>query len=120
MLLHAIADALLGGSGCGDIGTHFPSSDPALKGIDSRDIVKSVIDRVGLNHWEPHYVDATIIAQRPRLSPVLSQIMESVASILGLPVTAVNVKATSTDRVGAIGGGHGIAAYAIVTLHRVQ
>ena len=120
VLLHAIADALLGGSGCGDIGTHFPSSDPALKGIDSRDIVKSVIDRVGLNHWEPYYVDATIIAQRPRLSPVLSQIMESVASILGLPVTAVNVKATSTDRVGAIGGGHGIAAYAIVTLHRFQ
>ena len=120
VLLHAIADALLGGGGCGDIGNHFPSSNPALKGMDSRAIVKSVIDRVGLNHWEPYYVDATIIAERPQLSPVLGQIMESVASILGLPVADVNVKATSTDRVGAIGEGHGIAAYAIVTLHRFQ
>jgi len=117
-LLHAIADALIGAGGLGDLGKHFPSSDPALAGIDSRAIISQVVNMLSERGWVPQFVDATIVAQRPILRPYLQEIARNVASALGLPAEAVNLKATSTDRLGAIGQGQGIAACAIATLHR--
>lgn len=118
VLLHAIASAVLGAAGLGDLGRHFPSSDPSLKGIDSRKILQRSVTLAGERGWVVEYVDATIVAQRPKLASYLEQIGRSVAQNLGLEPGQVNVKATSTDHVGAIGQGEGIAAQAIATVRR--
>jgi 2-C-methyl-D-erythritol 2,4-cyclodiphosphate synthase len=118
VLLHAIASAFLGAAGIGDLGTHFPSSDPAYRGIDSSELVRITLDRVRAAGWLPEYLDATIIAQRPRLSTHVPAIRQRVAEIAGLSPEWVNVKVTSTDHVGAIGEGKGIAAQATATVRR--
>jgi len=117
VLLHAVADALLGAAGLGDLGRHFPSSDPAYAGADSGGLLRTVKDMLAERGWRPEYLDATIVAQRPRLSPFQNEIETSIAAILDLNPASVNVKVTSTDRVGAIGRGEGIAAHAVVTIH---
>ena len=116
VLLHAIADAVLGASGLGDLGTHFPSTAPELAGIDSRILVRKVVEMASERGWSVAYVDATIVAQRPKLGPYLERMRLSIAETLGVEPGFANVKATSTDRVGAIGRGEGIAAQAIATL----
>jgi len=118
VLLHAIADALLGAAGLGDLGRHFPSSDPAYAGIDSGVLLRRVLDMLREHGWGVEHVDATIVAQRPRLSPFQTGMAASVASLLGLGPALVNVKVTSTDRVGAIGKSEGIAAQAVATIRR--
>ncbi|MBM3959791.1 MAG: 2-C-methyl-D-erythritol 4-phosphate cytidylyltransferase [SAR202 cluster bacterium] len=115
VLLHAVASAVLGAAGLGDLGRHFPSSDPALRGVDSRTILARAVTLARASGWVVEYVDATIVAQRPKLAPYLEQIGKSVAGTLGLADAQVNVKATSTDHVGAIGRGEGIAAQAMAT-----
>ena len=118
VLLHAVADALLGAAGLGDLGRHFPSSGPAYAGIDSSVLLQRVLDMLQERGWGVEHVDATIIAQRPRLSPFQAEMTASIASLLGLDSASVNVKVTSTDRVGAIGKGEGIAAQAVATIRR--
>jgi 2-C-methyl-D-erythritol 4-phosphate cytidylyltransferase/2-C-methyl-D-erythritol 2,4-cyclodiphosphate synthase len=116
VLLHAITSALLGAAGLGDMGSNFPSSDVSLKGIDSAELLRRSLEKMKQSGWEAEHVDATIIAQRPRLSGHVGAIRDRIASVIGLDPTSINIKVTSTDHVGAIGEGKGIAAQAIATL----
>lgn len=116
VLLHAVASALLGALGAGDLGRYFPSSDPALAGISSRRIIGEVAARVRAAGLTVANVDATVIAQEPRLAPHLDAMRASLADLLGVGEERVNVKATSTDGLGAIGRGEGIAAQAVALL----
>jgi len=116
VLLHAIASALLGALGEGDLGRHFPSSDPALAGIPSGAIVKRVVAMVRAADLRIGNVDATVVAQAPRLAPHLQKMQAAVADLLGVDASRVNVKATSTDGLGTLGRGEGIAALAVALL----
>ena len=118
-LLHALASALLGALGQGDLGRHFPSSDPSLRGIASVEILKRVAGLVAAEGYSVANLDATIIAQEPRLGGYLAKMESTIADVLGVAQTRVNVKVTSTDRLGAIGRGEGIAAQAAVLLEAV-
>ncbi|MDP8922102.1 MAG: 2-C-methyl-D-erythritol 2,4-cyclodiphosphate synthase, partial [Chloroflexota bacterium] len=119
-LVHAIVDALLGAAGRGDIGQWFPSSDARWAGADSVDVLlRMVVDTLRGEGWTIINVDATVIAQRPRLAAHLPAMRERLAPALGLPLEAVSVKATTTDHLGALGRGEGIAAQAVVLLARV-
>jgi 2-C-methyl-D-erythritol 2,4-cyclodiphosphate synthase len=116
VLLHAIASALLGALGAGDLGSHFPSSDPGLEGIRSGEILGRVVAMVRDQGFSLGNLDATVIAQEPRLGGHLAKLRSSVAALLDAPEDRVNVKVTSPDRLGAIGRGEGIAAQAVVLL----
>jgi len=116
VLLHAVASALLGALGEGDLGRHFPSSDPELAGISSRVIVERVAALVRAAGLAVGNVDATVVAQAPRLAPYLGKMRDALADALGVDSARVNVKATSTDGLGAIGRGEGIAALAVALL----
>jgi len=116
VLLHAVASALLGALGEGDLGQHFPSSDPGLAGISSRVIVERVAALVRAAGLAIGNVDATVVAQAPRLAPYLGKMRDALADALGVDSSQVNVKATSTDGLGAIGRGEGIAALAVALL----
>ena len=116
VLLHAVASALLGALGEGDLGRHFPSSDPALAGISSRVIVERVAALVRAAGLAVGNVDATVVAQAPRLAPHLARMRAAVADALGVDSSRVNVKATSTDGLGTLGRGEGIAALAVALL----
>jgi 2-C-methyl-D-erythritol 2,4-cyclodiphosphate synthase len=118
VLLHAVASALLGALGDGDLGEHFPSSDPALAGVASSVLLSRVMQRVRDRGFELGNLDATVVAQVPRLAPHREKMAASVADTLGVERERVNVKLTSTDRLGAIGRGDGIAASAVVLLER--
>jgi 2-C-methyl-D-erythritol 2,4-cyclodiphosphate synthase len=115
-LLHAITSALLGAMGEGDLGVHFPSSDPELEGIASAKLLAHVLTLVAARGFKIGNVDATVIAQEPRLAPHLDKMRGAVAGLLAVENERVNVKATSTDHLGAIGRGEGIAALAVVLL----
>lgn len=114
VLLHAIASALLGAIGAGDLGTHFPSSDPAIEGIASGEILRRALGLVRDAGFVLGNLDATVVAQRPRLAGHVAAMRESVAKLLGVSAERVNVKVTSTDGLGAIGRAEGIAATAVV------
>jgi 2-C-methyl-D-erythritol 2,4-cyclodiphosphate synthase len=116
VLLHAICDALLGAAALGDIGKHFPDSDPRYKGIDSRELLRHVGGLLKLRGYTVANVDATIIAQAPRMSPHIPQMVQNIAADLGIEAGAVNVKATTTEELGFTGRGEGIAAQAICLL----
>jgi len=116
VLLHAIASALLGALGEGDLGRHFPSSDPRLKGVASREILAQVVSFVHEAGLALANLDATVVAEVPRLGPYVVQMEAAIAQVLGVPEERVNVKVTSTDALGAIGRGEGIAASAVVLL----
>jgi 2-C-methyl-D-erythritol 2,4-cyclodiphosphate synthase len=115
-LLHAVSDAILGAIGAGDLGSHFPSSDPALRGVDSAVLLAQVCDRMCEAGFRIGNVDATVVAQAPRLSPYQTAMRERVAELLGVESGAVNVKLKSADRLGALGREEGIAAHAVVLL----
>jgi 2-C-methyl-D-erythritol 2,4-cyclodiphosphate synthase len=116
VLLHAVASALLGALGEGDLGRHFPSTDPALAGISSRAIVERVVSLVRAADLAIGNVDATLVAESPRLATHLAKMQAALADALGADPARVNVKATSTDGLGAIGRGEGIAAFAVALL----
>lgn len=116
VLAHAVADALLGALGAGDLGTHFPSSDPAWAGTSGAELLDPVLGRIDAAGLRIENVDATLIAQEPRLAPYTAAIRKGLAAMLRLEDGRVNVKVTSTDRLGAIGRGEGIAAQAVVLL----
>lgn len=113
VLIHAICDALLGAAGLGDIGKHFPDSDPRYKGIDSRKLLRHVASLLDAQGWKTGNVDATIIAQAPRMAPHIPAMRTHLAEDLGIAVAALNVKATTTERLGFTGRGEGIAAEAV-------
>ena len=116
VLLHAIADALLGAAALGDIGKHFPDSDPTYKGADSRTLLRTVVQRVREAGWQVGNIDATIIAQAPKMAPHIAQMQANIASDCRVLVGAINVKATTTEQLGFTGRGEGIAAQASVLL----
>lgn len=116
VLLHAVANALLGALGEGDLGRHFPSGDERLRGIASREILARVVTMVRDRGMRVVNLDATLIAQAPRLAVHQSSMETAVAEVLEVSKSAVNVKVTSTDRLGAIGNGDGMAATAVVLL----
>jgi len=115
-LIHAIIDALLGAAGEGDIGRHFPPGEETTRGIDSRELLKRVQRLIAARGFAIHNVDATVIAERPRLAMHIDAMRESIAVVLGLPPGQVNVKATTNERVGDIGAGLAIAAIAVALL----
>lgn len=116
VLLHALCDALLGAAALGDIGQHFPDTDPAYRGCDSRELLRRTWTLVGERGLRPVNVDATVIAQTPRLAPHVAQMRGCIAADLQLPVDCVSVKATTSEGLGFIGRREGIAAQAIVLL----
>jgi len=116
VVIHALCDALLGAAGLGDIGRHFPDTDAAYAGIDSRILLRRVIESLRGLGLAVHNADLTIVAQRPRLAPFLEDMNRVLAMDLGCPVDRVNVKATTTERMGFTGRGEGIAAFAVVLL----
>lgn len=116
VLLHAVASALLGALGEGDLGSHFPSDDPALAGIASTRLLERVMAQVEARGLALVNLDTTVVAQEPRLAPHLGALRAGLAAALGSDPSRVNVKVTSTDRLGAIGRSEGIAAFAVVLL----
>lgn len=113
VLLHAIADAILGAAGLGDIGQHFPNTDPSIKDIDSRDILKKVILLIQEKKYSIINIDATVICELPKLAPYIDRMKNNIALDCHLDIKAVNVKATTTETLGFTGRGEGIAAQAI-------
>ena len=116
VLLHAITDALLGAAALGDIGRHFPDTDPAYRGADSRALLRAAMAKVGAAGYSVANVDATIIAQAPKMAPHIPAMIAFIAADLGLKPGQVNVKAKTTERLGFTGRGEGIAAEAVVLL----
>jgi 2-C-methyl-D-erythritol 2,4-cyclodiphosphate synthase len=116
VLLHAITDALLGAAGLGDIGRHFPDTSPAYRGADSRALLRAALAKVTAAGHVVANVDATIIAQEPRMAPHIPAMIENITADLGLRPGRVNVKAKTTERLGFTGRGEGIAAEAVVLL----
>jgi 2-C-methyl-D-erythritol 2,4-cyclodiphosphate synthase len=114
VLLHAICDALLGAAGLGDIGRHFPDSDPANKDADSRSLLREVRSRIG--RYRIVNIDATILAQEPRMAPHVARMAENIAADLGIGPGSINIKATTTERLGFLGRLEGIAAQAVVLI----
>jgi 2-C-methyl-D-erythritol 2,4-cyclodiphosphate synthase len=114
VLLHAICDALLGAAGLGDIGHHYPDTDPAFSGIDSRKLLRDVAHKLAGLKLKVVNVDATIVAEGPRMAPHVKRMAANIAADLGIEPGAVNIKATTTERLGFIGRGEGIAAIAVV------
>ncbi len=119
-LTHAVIDAALGGAGLGDIGTHFPSSDERYEGVDSIALLRATRELLADSGWRVTYVDATIIAEEPRLNQFVSQMADNLSVALGLDANMVNVKATTTDGLGFTGRREGIAALAVATLESIE
>lgn len=120
VLLHAVCDALLGAAALGDIGKHFPDTDGDYKGIDSRILLKRVIDIIENNGYRVVNTDCTVIAQRPKLSPYTEQMKENIANDCRIAVSAVNVKATTEEGLGFTGAGEGIAAHAVCLIEKIH
>ena len=114
--LHALMDALLGAAGKGDIGKHFPDTDDKYEGADSRRLLRVVVEMLQKDGWQVNNVDVTIIAQRPKLAPFIASMRELIASDLGIGEDAVNIKATTTEKLGFTGRGEGIAAEAVASI----
>ena len=117
--LHALADALLGAAAMRDIGYHFPDTDPAYAGADSRRLLRKVAELIAGKGFRTVNVDVTIIAQRPKLLNYIPQMIDNIASDLNLPADCVSVKATTTEHLGFTGRGEGIAALAVALIERV-
>jgi 2-C-methyl-D-erythritol 2,4-cyclodiphosphate synthase len=116
VLLHAVCDALIGAAALGDIGVHFPDTDPRYRGADSRGLLREVAQLLDRSGWRVVNVDATVIAQAPRMAPHIGRMRENIASDLGIDASAVNVKAKSSEKLGFIGRGEGIAAEVVALI----
>ncbi len=120
VLLHAICDALLGAAGLGDIGRHFPDADDSLRGADSRLLMRSTAAQLHRTGFRIVNLDATIIAQAPRMAPHIAAMIVCIAQMLGIAESQVNIKAKTTERLGFTGRGEGIAAEAIALIEAVS
>lgn len=116
VLLHAVADALLGAAALGDIGGMFPDTDDRFKGADSRVLLREVVAAVRARGYTVGNIDATVIAQRPKMKPYIAQMAQNIADDCGVPVSQINVKATTEEKLGFTGSGEGIAAHAVCLL----
>jgi 2-C-methyl-D-erythritol 2,4-cyclodiphosphate synthase len=119
-LLHAITDAILGAAGLGDIGRHFPDTDPAFQGADSVRLLQVAAQRVREEGWQLVNVDTTIVAQAPKMAPHINAMRERIATTLGLAVQAVNVKAKTAEKMGPVGEGRAIETRAVCLLYRPE
>ncbi len=120
VLTHALMDALLGAAALGDIGKLFPDNDPAYSGADSIELLKKVYAVVRENGYELCNADCTVIAQRPKLSPYISQMRERIADAMGVSLGDISVKATTEEKMGFTGEGRGIAAHAVVLIEKLN
>ena len=120
VLLHAIKDAILGAAALGDIGRHFPDTDEAYKGISSVVLLSKVKDLILKEGYKVNNIDATIAAQQPKIAPYIKEMNENIAQTLEIELSKVNVKATTTEGLGFVGNKEGIAAYAIVSLIKID
>ena len=118
VLLHAICDALLGAAGLGDIGHHFPPGDPAYKDISSLELLARVRELLAEGGYLPLQLDSVVIAEAPKLAPYIGEMRGRIAEALGLPVGAVSVKATTSEGLGPMGRGEGIAAWAVALIRK--
>ena len=116
VLLHALSDALLGAAALGDIGKHFPDTDPQFKGADSRVLLRHVLELVKAKGWQVGNVDATIVAQAPKMAPHIDAMRSLIAADLEVALDQVNVKATTTEKLGFTGREEGIAVHAVALL----
>ena len=120
VLLHALCDALLGAAALGDIGKHFPDTDPKYKGSDSRELLRHVVSLLTDKGFRVGNVDTTIIAQAPKMSPHISTMQENIAMDLNVEIKDVNVKATTTEKLGFAGRGEGIAVHAVTLIEKIS
>lgn len=120
VLLHAISDALLGAAAMGDIGRHFPDTDDRYRGISSMILLEQVRQLLTRSGYTVNNVDASIVAERPKMAPHISRMVSNIASALHIEGSTVNVKATTTEGLGFTGTGEGIAAYAVCTIKKVK
>ena len=118
VLLHAVSDSLLGAAAMGDIGGMFPDNDPQFKDADSLVLLKQVTQRLSASGYKTVNIDATIIAQKPKMSPHIPQMRANIASALGIDVDFVNVKATTEEKLGFTGSGEGISAHCVCLIER--
>lgn len=118
VLLHAITDALLGAAALGDIGRHFPDTDPRFEGADSRKLLRHAMGMLKEKGYEVGNVDATIVAQRPKLAPYIEKMRDNIAEDLGVEKDQVNVKATTEEKLGFTGSGEGMSAYAVAGIEK--
>lgn len=116
VVIHAVCDALLGAVALGDIGKHFPDTDPTIKGIDSRVMLRHIVSLLQQRALRVGNVDATIIAQAPKLAPYIQAMRENLANDMRVEIDSVNVKATTTEKMGFTGRGEGIAALAVASV----
>ena len=119
VLLHAVSDALLGAAGLGDIGVHFPDTDPAYKGADSRKLLAAVVEKVHAAGYRVGNVDVTMIAQRPKLKEYIPQMRKNIAETLEVSEQQVNVKATTEEHLGFTGDGSGMSCHAVCLLEEI-
>lgn len=115
-LLHAITDAILGAAGLGDIGRHFPDSDPTFKGADSRVLLREACKRVHAAGWQVVNIDASIIAQAPKIAPHAAAMVANIAADLGVDASCINIKGKTNEKLGHLGRGEGIAVHAVAML----
>ena len=120
VLIHAIMDALLGAAGLRDIGQQFPDTDPALKGIDSKLLLKRTVKLITDHGFTTGNIDATVALQKPKIGHLVPHMQKLLASILNTPVSDISIKATTTEQLGFVGAGEGIAAYAVVLLEKTN
>lgn len=120
VLLHALCDALLGAIGAGDIGRHFPDTDPAWAGADSRDLLRRVVAQVARAGYRVGNADMTVLAEAPKLAPRVAAMCTNIAADLGVDAACINVKATTTEKLGFVGREEGIAAHAVVLLEAAR
>jgi 2-C-methyl-D-erythritol 2,4-cyclodiphosphate synthase len=118
VMLHALMDALLGAAGLGDIGQHFPDTDPAYNGADSAQLLEQVVGDLAERGWQVVNADVCLIGERPKIGPHRNRMRDHVAPLLGLSPDALNVKATTTEELGFTGRGEGLAAQAVVLIQR--
>jgi 2-C-methyl-D-erythritol 2,4-cyclodiphosphate synthase len=118
-LTHAICDALLGAAGLPDIGHFFPNTDPAWKNANSQTLLQKVIETLQQRGWRPSNIDATLIAEKPKVSPSIFAMKAALAKTTGLPVDAIGIKATTNEGVGGIGKGEAIAAHSVVMIQKI-
>ncbi len=117
VLLHAVCDAILGALALGDIGTHFPDTEQAYKDIDSKKLLKKCIELIDIKGYKVVNIDSTLCLQSPKIKPYVLQMQETIASIAGITVNDVSVKATTTEHLGFVGREEGLQAFATVLLH---
>ena len=120
VLLHAVSDALLGAAGLGDIGRHFPDTDPKYKGADSLELLREVYRKISEKGFRVGNIDVTMIAQKPKLKDFIPQMQENIAAAVGVTPDRVNVKATTEEKLGFTGSGEGMACHAVCLLEEMK